>query len=160
MIALIGQWLLRKREKSDSKIRYWCSGIVDPTSHDISKHRRIRSKVFPSRIFPQRLASRVRYNLSCWLRISLPRCRELSQQNIQIRVLRIFSVPYTNYPKVGERKVMTQNDITIALSLVGRKILCISIEEPKGSRLLRMILDDGRKIDVGVSGNLDDEAFF
>lgn len=49
----------------------------------------------------------------------------------------------------------------LASSLTGAKILTAEVAEPGGSVcVLRLILEDGRTIEVGVSGNLYDEAYF
>ncbi len=47
-----------------------------------------------------------------------------------------------------------------AASLVGHTIREASIHEEGGSAWLRLHLDDGRIVDVGVTGSLHDEAYF
>ena len=59
---------------------------------------------------------------------------------------------YENHPKLRE----------FASSLTGVRIVGAKIVENKYSNVcvLRQRLDDGRTIEIGVSGNLYDEAYF
>jgi hypothetical protein len=59
-----------------------------------------------------------------------------------------------------ERYDQDQELIQLANSLKDRKILSAKLQEDQNYCLLSIMLDDGRIIEVGVSGNLYDEAYF